>query len=61
MFGLFLGSKRKDVMKVLSLVEEVWEWKSSDDVWFVLFVFIDLYVILVILLKNFCVISLVFV
>lgn len=52
MLGSFPGSKRKDAMKVLSLVEEAWERKSSDDVRFALLVLIDSYVTPVTLLKN---------
>ena len=50
--GVLPGSKRKEALKVLSLVDEAWARKSSDDVRFALLVLIDSYVSPVTLLKN---------
>ncbi|KAG0631809.1 hypothetical protein M758_1G280700 [Ceratodon purpureus] len=50
--GALPGSQRKEALKVLSLVDEAWARKSSDDVRFALLVLIDSYVTPVTLLKN---------
>lgn len=50
--GLLPGSKRKEALKVLEIINEAWERKSSDDLRFALLVLIDSYVTPVKLLKN---------
>lgn len=50
--GTLPGSKRKEALKVLGLVNEAWARKSSDDVRFAILVLIDSYVTPVTILKN---------
>ena len=50
--GTLPGSKRKEALKVLGLVNEAWARKSSDDVRFAILVLIDSYVTPVTVLKN---------
>jgi len=52
LLGAVPGTQRKEALKVLSLVEEAWARKSSDDVRFALLVLIDSYVTPVTMLKN---------
>lgn len=52
LLGALPGSQRKEALKILSLVEEAWARKSSDDVRFAVLVLIDSYVTPVTMLKN---------
>lgn len=52
LLGAVPGTQRKEALKVLSLVEEAWARKSSDDIRFALLVLIDSYVTPVTMLKS---------